>query len=244
MSDFEDIDAGRLIYTCNCGWVDLGHANPVKTKRPNIGAIALWEQVESESGPRSEYDNGYLVTYTQDMRKWGVGVSETGQYFVQYGLAPATKRAIALAIFQELSLRFETMQGRFPFRIRSGPSSFSQEDLVSNLIGFYRALHPKTDFLAVCRPVSKEASKKVWTATGAVSAIKNQTFLPVFHSCFDCKGTPKFPEALQKIEPAEKAKRSTPPTKGVNFRDWQFVHDQKREFEMMMIRARYSRPPI
>jgi hypothetical protein len=123
MSRFEDIEAGRLIYTCNCGWVDLGHANPVKTTRPYVGAIALWEQVHSESGPRSEYDDGYMVTYTQDMRRWGLGASETGQYFVRYGLTPAMKRAIALAIFQELSLRFEAMQGSFPFRVFSGPSS-------------------------------------------------------------------------------------------------------------------------
>ena len=234
MSRFEDIDGGRLIYTCNCGWVDLGHANPVRTKRPHIGAIALWEQIESENGPRSEYDHGFLVTYSQDMRRWGLGASETGQYFVRYGLEAGAKRSIALAIFQELSLRFEAMQGRFPFKVFSGPSSFSQEDLVSNLIGFYKALYPKTDFLAMCRPVSKDASKKVWQMSGAVDAVKNETFLPVFHSCADCLGTPKFPEAMRKIAPAEKAARSAPPPKGVAFRDWQFVRDQRTEFQLLV----------
>src|SRR5262249_52361292 len=111
---------------------------------------------------------------------------------IKYGLGLNEKKAIALAIFQEVSLRFETMQGAFPYGIFSSDSSFSQEDLVSNLIGFYRALYPKVDFLALCGPVSKEASKKVWKTGGTVGSTKNRSFTPSLKACEECKGKPMF----------------------------------------------------
>lgn len=57
MSKREDIRDGRvqnnilkkfgLIYTCNAGWIDLGHLNPNNT-RPEIGAANLWKAVSVE----------------------------------------------------------------------------------------------------------------------------------------------------------------------------------------------------
>ena len=35
-----------LIYTCNCGWIDLGHLNP-ENKRKEIGATNLWKQINA-----------------------------------------------------------------------------------------------------------------------------------------------------------------------------------------------------
>ena len=41
MSSREDINTGRLIHTCNCGFIDTGHANPG-------GANKLWQLIKNE----------------------------------------------------------------------------------------------------------------------------------------------------------------------------------------------------
>ena len=54
MSKREDIVDGAeafgkqygLVYTCNLGWLDLGHMNP-REVRANAGASALWRQIQS-----------------------------------------------------------------------------------------------------------------------------------------------------------------------------------------------------
>ncbi len=56
MSKREDILDGRLrsnwmkkywlLYTCNAGWLDLGHLDPNNT-RPEIGAANLWKSLSS-----------------------------------------------------------------------------------------------------------------------------------------------------------------------------------------------------
>jgi hypothetical protein len=226
VSTFDDIDRGRLIYTCNCGWVDLGHANPTRTLRPHIGAVTLWEDIQKELGTRSEYDSGFLVVYSQDMVKWRLSAAETGHYFVRSRLDLKQKKAIALAIFQEISMRFETMQGSFPYGIFSGDSSFSQEDLVSNLIGFYKAVYPDIDFIGLCDPVSRESSKQVWKTSGGVGSRKNRTFKPLYKTCTDCRGAPTFPKELQEITAATKDE-AHPPTRGAAFRNWVYAHDEK-----------------
>jgi hypothetical protein len=39
-----------LIYTCNAGWLDLGHLNPTSS-RTEIGAANLWRSMQSEGPP-------------------------------------------------------------------------------------------------------------------------------------------------------------------------------------------------
>jgi hypothetical protein len=54
MSKREDIVDGSeainrqygLVYTCNLGWLDLGHMNP-REVHANAGAAALWRQIQS-----------------------------------------------------------------------------------------------------------------------------------------------------------------------------------------------------
>jgi len=211
LSGKKDIDTGRLVYTCNCGWIDTGHANPGKSRRPYIGAVALWEQIEKENGRRSKDANGFLVQYRQDMRTLIFGVGEDGMYFVQYGLTRAQKESVALAIFIEISLRFENMQASFPYNLGTD-SGFSQEDLVSNLVGFYLAIRPGKDYMQLCKPVSIEESHKIWERYGSVGSHKNRSFTPVLHPCDACKKKPAFPQELQAIHPA---------VKGRFYRNWE-----------------------
>lgn len=219
MSTRKDVESGLLVYTCNCGWFDTGHADS-KSRRPHVGAESLWRQITTESGVSSKKksESGFKVTYTQDMRKWGVTAAETRSYFVKSGLTTAQKESVALAIFMEVSVGFESLQGSFPWSwlsSRSKDSSFSEEDLVSDLIGFYVAVRPWIKPLDLCKPVSKDASLKVWDTYGSVGSNKNHTFSPVFHPCDECKGASKFPAAFQQIVPA---------IKGSLFRDW-IVHE-------------------
>jgi len=61
------------------------------------------------------------------------------------------------------SFGFEKLQGSFPFSIVSGASSFSPEDLVSNLISFCSAFMsiPQSRMRRICGEVSVEESYRV-----------------------------------------------------------------------------------
>lgn len=218
MSTREEVESGVLVYTCNCGWLDTGHADS-RSRRPHVGAESLWRQMTTESGMPSQKSgaNGFKVTYTQDMRKYHVTAAETRDYFVAKGLSIEQKETVALAIFMEVSVGFETLQGSFPWAWvsrASKDSSFSEEDLVSDLIGFYVAVRPGIRPRELCHAVSKEASLAVWDTYGSVGSNKNHSFNPVFHPCDECKGAGRFPAVLQQITPA---------TKGRLFRDWSWA---------------------
>lgn len=200
----------RLIYTCNCGWVDKGHANS-KSPRPHVGAASLWQQITSKSGAKTKWPfEGYQVIYRQDMMKWGVGAAWTGNYLVAQNLTHSQMESVALAIFLEVSFGFEAMQ----WWTGAPGSSFSEEDLVSNLLGFYAVVRPGLDIMKLCEPVSAEASFKVWDAAGGLG--KNKTIEPVFHPCDECTHEPKFPAAFRQIAPVPKGKAG-----GNLWRDWQ-----------------------
>lgn len=81
----------RLIYTCNCGWVDKSHANPA-SKRLFFGAISLWSQILKETGQKSKMQPGTSVTYAQDASRWGVAVAVKKKYFIGNHSAPPAWR--------------------------------------------------------------------------------------------------------------------------------------------------------
>lgn len=202
-----------LIYTCRCGWIDLGHARP-------DSAQALWWNVSGEHGTVSKDGQGFKVPYTQNMSqsisRFRIRVGVLKDFYVRRGLSRSERESVALSIFMEISLGFETLQSKPPFGWFRD-SGFSAEDLVSNLIGFYRAVKPGTDYISMCRPVSKEAALKVWDTYGSVGSNKNYAFSPYVYPSDECRGGPsgpacsQLPAALKAIQPAEK---------GTLFRDW------------------------
>lgn len=201
---------GRLIYTCNCGWVDKGHANSRST-RPHVGAQSLWQQIRDKSGPKTKWPfDGYLVIYRQDMLWHGFGVGYGGKYLVAQNLSIQQMESVALGIFLEVTFGFESLQ----WWTGAPSSSFSEEDVVSNLLGFYKVVRPELDVMKLCEPVSAEASFAVWDANKGLG--KNETTKPVFHPCDECKQAPRFPQQLQQIIPARKGKSG-----GNLWRDWQ-----------------------
>lgn len=199
-----------IIYTCNCGWLDRAHSHPW-SKRPDMGVASFWNRIVHEKGPDAQLNRSpaYVVGYRQDAVKRVLGMTfHPGvgrRYVVRRGLSNIDKQRVALAIFIEVSLGFEERQDSWLARKTTGTDSgFSEEDLVSNLIGFYRALFPLIEVDELCKPVSVEASKKIWNTDGPVGVKKNKSFTPRFHKCDECKNTPAFSQQFQVISAAPK----------------------------------------
>lgn len=111
MSSRSDIP-NRLIYTCNCGWIDIGHLVSVeKPANRHASAAYLWKDVSLERGLRvTGRPDHHVVMYRQGMRKFGLSRDFAKFYFIRKGLPLATQRSVALAIFKEVSMGFEDVQ--------------------------------------------------------------------------------------------------------------------------------------
>jgi hypothetical protein len=206
------ITRGRLVYTCKCGWIDKFHADP-KSSRPTVGPAFLWKQLVEEIGTKSLFPNRncFRVIYGQDAvlsifgNKFYPGVER--EYCVTPGLSLKVKESVALSIFQEVSYAFERKQG---LAFWSG-SSFSIEDLVSNLLSFYSVVRPGINYLSLCEPIGTVASLKLFEKHPDTFSTKNRTFQPKFYDCDSCPTQGPFPLALKTILPAKK---------GNAFSDW------------------------
>jgi hypothetical protein len=65
-------------------------------------------------------------------------MSDRGDFAVRTGLSRAELESVGLAILLHVSQSFERAQAWIPDRLSD--SGFSAEDLVSNVIGYYRAV--------------------------------------------------------------------------------------------------------
>jgi hypothetical protein len=115
------------------------------------------------------------------MKKFGIETGITNQYEIKKELSSIDEqKSIALAIFMDVSVAFEGLQNNWFYR-KLTDSGYSAEDLVSNLIGFYRAINPGIDYIKLCEPVSKEQALAVWDTYGAVGNTKNYTATPILY---------------------------------------------------------------
>ncbi|EOL8988232.1 hypothetical protein ACM92P_002768 [Cronobacter dublinensis] len=176
MSKREDIVDGKLsaslkyglIYTEVLGWIDLGHAQGNDIRK-------LLAQFEAgEASGQKEYD----VTYSQSMvdptrtRKMGKFLKWT----IKSGRTYNERLSIALAMMMALAKKFEGLQDSFIISLFTD-SGFSGEDLVSDLLGFYRVVSIENPF-DLLRPVSKEAALMRWDYYGKIGDWKNTGFTP------------------------------------------------------------------
>ena len=239
-----------LIYTCNAGWIDLGHMGSPNARR-NIGASNLWLQLSLEgpdvrreacmienadlnigytalkqwvhgcnSDPYFRFPDGstgYAVTYRQDHESIPGRPGAGGHYVVRKGLMDAQKKSVALSIYMDVSHRFENFQQLWGLGDWFTDSGYSQDDLVSNLLGFYIAVGEmtKTEAIRISHPVSRATAESIWNEYGAVGENKNEKFEPVLRDTGivddaekmcrdDCMGQPrKFPVEFQTIKPVE-----------------------------------------
>lgn len=159
-----------LIYTEVLGWVDLGHAQGTDIRN-------LWAQMlRGESQSDSTYD----VTYKQSMigLKHRLTVGKSLTWRLKKGLSYTQKQIIALTMMITIARRFENLQGSFPFNWATD-SGFSCEDLVSDLLGFYRVMTCMSNVFSYLKPVSKKEALKRWDHYGKIGSWKNETFKPL-----------------------------------------------------------------
>lgn len=177
MSKREDIIDGKfaagsnggLVYTEVLGWVDLGHA-----RGKDITEI-LEKMRKGESSGEEYYD----ITYSQGMTT-PKGIMRSGKVItwrIRRGRPFWEQKSIALTMMMTTAKRFEAFQGSFPNNFVTD-SGYSGEDLVSDLLGFYRVISTPNPF-PMLRPVSKEEALKRWDYYGAIGSFKVTEFTPL-----------------------------------------------------------------
>ncbi|MGB3588330.1 MAG: hypothetical protein WBA23_17400 [Tunicatimonas sp.] len=188
-----------LIYTCLCGWIDLAQARPITIRN-------LWSKLVGEAGIRSLKHPGFKVQYSQPPSRHTKGA--TKNYYVRSGLSSAERESVTLAIYMEVAYGFQTVQSEFPYGW-TADSGFSAENLVSNIIGFYRAVRPGRDYISMCRPVSKEDALEVWDTQNKVGKKRSRFFGTYIYPSIACgigsgPMSAPLPNFLTGITPANK----------------------------------------
>jgi len=158
-----------LVYTEVLGWVDLGHAQGTDIRN------LLSQMMQGEASGKEFYD----VRYSQGMTGlWGqVRSGKVMSWQIKRGRDYFERQRIALAMMMAMAQRFESFQGSFPNNLVTD-SGFSGEDLVSDLLGFYRVVSIQNPF-HMLRPVSKTEALKRWDHYGKIGNWKNETFQPL-----------------------------------------------------------------
>jgi hypothetical protein len=131
----DEIDRAYTFST-NCGWIDWTHAdNSLATNL--IGRVQQASDELKSAGTSATRSTGELTSPTMTSGFHGIVVhSASVRVRLLRPLSAAEVLSVSLSIFKKLSVAFEAQQEMTDL-IRQ--SSFSQEDLPSNLIGFYMA---------------------------------------------------------------------------------------------------------
>lgn len=192
-----------ILFSRNYGWVDYTHAF-TNTKRddPYIGVESLWDQLKNEPKKEQIYLGYYSVNYKQDVKIAGISIGIERQYLVKPGLSLEERKSVALSIFQDVSMRFEALQGLHP----TSGSSFEPADLPSNMISFYRTVEGYTEsqlskILDFVEPSQAIEVYNAYPGTFTDKKYKNYSFSP---KRFESKYTSEnfgIPSELNTIKP-------------------------------------------
>ena len=143
----------RQHYSCKCGWIDTGHAThdrglidqvlALRNSSTRLGIVSRSQPTHLTENIRLKWLQGDFVVDKQ-------AIMGDGAY------------QVALGIFIAFENLFETTQSYPGFSLSK--SSFSEEDLVSNLIDFHISYGQKAgvgpasldDFMALCQVVGLE----------------------------------------------------------------------------------------
>lgn len=93
-------------------------------------------------------------------------------------LSAEMKKRIALTIMKQTAWRFEAFQAS-SLVARFTDSGFSGEDLVSDLLGFYRVFGGGIDPLILAMPTTKSYALSIWDHYGSIGSFKNKEFRPL-----------------------------------------------------------------
>ena len=129
----EDLNEGRMSYSERCGWIDWSHTIPG-------GANAMISAVRNASRQLEANGDGEPVELTLPTMRSGFSIftssAVSGRASIVRPLSEDEILSVALRLFMMQSTRFESVQVWTDFFAHS---SFSEEDLPSNIISFYRA---------------------------------------------------------------------------------------------------------
>ena len=158
-----------LVYTEVLGWIDLGHAQGMDIR-------ILMSKINYGESSSQEH---YTVAYSQSMvDPWGLlKVGKLTKWRIKRGRSYQERRSIALAMMMTVARKFESLQSSFPTKLITD-SGFSGEDLVSDLLGFYRVMSLPNPFSFI-RPVSQSEALKRWDYYGPIGSFKNDAFQPI-----------------------------------------------------------------
>lgn len=212
---------GGLVYTEVLGWIDLGHARGDDIR-------ILMQKIDAGEAMSTDH---YEVTYAQSMVS-PLQIIRVGKFIrwrIRKGRPYHERKSIALAMMMTMARRFEAFQGAFPNNLVTD-SGFSGEDLVSDLLGFYRVVSIQNPF-EMLRPVSKIEALKRWDYYGEIGSWKNETFRPLLFP--DPERFPnarprlgQLPNFMQAIQPYKDWKSGNV---AISSRDGSFIQDGKRK---------------
>lgn len=155
------------------GWIDLGHARGTDIRE-------LLRSIQQGEASGKEF---YEVRYSQGMTGvWGqVRSGKVMTWRIRHGRSYTEQKSIVLAMMMTMAMamasKFEAFQGAFPNNLVTD-SGFSGEDLVSDLLGFYRVISTPNPF-PLLKPVTKAKALKRWDHYGKIGNWKNETFQPL-----------------------------------------------------------------
>lgn len=168
--------AGRYSFSSNCGWIDWGHADGGLATRL-IAAVRSASSALQTAGTAATATTGQFTTDPMRSQALGIVLSSASlRVKLLRPLSTSEVLEVALSIFKTLSIAFETQQEWTDFL---GDSAFAQEDLPSNLLGFYRAARGfnLADIERFCGAMDVTASVAEYDRNHSFR--KNRTFSPV-----------------------------------------------------------------
>jgi RHS repeat-associated protein len=218
LATLSDVVSGKLVYSCDCGWIDWSHAGD-RTEEidRNAPLPRAWRDMLLSTGRASIMGGGYKMTLRQGQQAHLplIGIVRdqmVRNYYVANGLTNDQLQGVLLSAWMDISMQFETHQSHVNWiDFRKPNSGFSNEDLPSDLIYFYRVVkgYPKSTIETLCGALSTTSSLRIWKEMGGVMG-HSRTWEPEFENgpvakceCKDRRG--KWPLELSGIEIADQA---------------------------------------
>jgi len=189
----EKVQSDRLVYSCNCGWIDWSHASTTSSG-------PLWAAIKNEAGTKSADGSGFRVRAKLTSGFPWFLPSFNKDFYVKYGLSSQDKKAHALYIWEYISFFIESIQSLPPLSWYT-TSGFSEEDLPSNLIGFYMAVEgfSEDDIRKICVTLSRAESLKIYDR---YKMGKNFGWTPIYHPTPCCPHANQWPKQLDTVKSA------------------------------------------
>ncbi|CAM3605382.1 hypothetical protein RABR111495_02960 [Rahnella bruchi] len=116
----------------------------------------------------------YLID-GKELNIWG-GIHSP--LMVRSCLSDEMKKRVALTIMMKIAWRFEAFQDSSIINWKTD-SGFSCEDLVSDLVGFYRIFGNDVDVLRLAQPTRLTYALSIWDHYGPMGGFKNYGFRPL-----------------------------------------------------------------